>query len=436
MNTISQLAHRPFVRNVATVATGAAATHAVTFAFAPLITRLYGPEAYGLQGVFTSIVGLLATVAALGYPMAIVLPSRDSDARALARLSVCIGVGTSALAAVTLASFGVTLLESLSAAEIAGFSSLIPIAMLASVLGATLGQWLIRKRAFKFIATLGVVTAVLVGTTKVILGLIDPRPEALIATNVAGALVGATIAYFVWKRVSSPQSVQSADRGQGHQHLWVLAKRHADFALLRTPQNLINAASHSLPLLLLATYFGVGASGQYSIAIAVLGIPAMLIGEAMMSVFYPRINDAVARGGDARTLIMKATIGMAATAALPFFAIMVLGPTLFSLVFGQEWETAGTYARWLAPWCFFQFINKPAIAAVPPLRLQGGLLAYELFSTGTKVIALFLGWSVFDDPIAAIALFSMSGVIAYVWLIDWVIRRSGATQAANLDRRV
>ena len=426
MSTISQLAHRPFVRNVATVATGAAATQAATFAFAPLITRMYGPEAYGLQGVFASIVGLLATVAALGYPMAIVLPNRDSDARSLVRLSVCIGIGTSALATVVLGSFGARLLEGLNAAEIADFALLIPVAMLASVLGATLGQWLIRKRAFKFVATLGVLTAVPVGTIKVILGLIDPTPEVLIATNVAGTLVGVMVAYFVWRRVSSQQSAQSSDRGQGQHHLWVLAKRHADFALLRTPQNLINAASHNLPVLLLATYFGVVASGQYAIAIAVLGIPAKLMGEAVMSVFYPRINDAVARGEDARTLIMKATIGMAATAVLPFLAIMVLGPTLFSMVFGQGWETAGTYARWLAPWCFVQFINRPAVAAVPPLRLQGGLLVYELFSTGTKVIALFVGWSVFDDPIAAIALFSVSGVIAYVWLIDWVIRRSGA----------
>jgi O-antigen/teichoic acid export membrane protein len=116
---------------------------------------------------------------------------------------------------------------------------------------------------------------------------------------------------------------------------------------------------------------------------------------------------------------------MMAIAALPFLVIVLIGPTLFSFVFGLGWETAGTYAQWLAPWLFLQFINKPAVAAIPPLRLQGGLLVYELFSTGAKVAAMFVGLRMFNDAVLGIALFSASGVVAYVWLIGWVVRRSG-----------
>jgi O-antigen/teichoic acid export membrane protein len=428
---VRQLAHRPFVRNIATVATGAAATQVVTFAFAPLITRLYGPEAYGLQGVFMSVVGLLATVAALSYPTAIVLPKRDADARGLAFLSISIGIGTSALAALAIAYLGTYLLARVNAAEIADFALLIPAAMLTSVFGATLGQWLVRERAFKLVAGLGVVTAALLGTIKVGLGLVNPTAGALIATNVVGAVVGTAIAYIAWRRARTRRPVASTGGPQAS--LWRLARRHADFPLLRTPQNLINSASQSLPVLLLATYFGAGASGQYSIAIAVLGVPATLIGGAVMTVFYPRINDAIADGEDARALIVRATVGMAATAALPFLGIVLLGPMLFSLVFGPAWEMAGTYAQWLAPWLFLQFLNKPAVAAIPPLRLQGGLLVYELFSTGAKVAALFVGWAMFDDPVVAVALFSASGVVAYALLISWVVRRSPGALDTRLE---
>jgi O-antigen/teichoic acid export membrane protein len=422
-SAVRQFAHRPFVRNVVTVGTGAAATQAVTLAFAPLVTRLYGPEAYGLQCVFMSVVGLLATVAALSYPTAIVLPKRDADARALAWLSVSIGLGMSALAALAIAYLGADLLARLNAGEIADFAFLIPAAMLASVFGATLGQWLVRERAFKLVAGLGVVTAALIGMIKVGLGLVDPTAGALIATNVVGAVAGAAIAYFAWRRARARRSAASTGGGP-RDSLWRLARRHADFPLLRTPQNLINAASQSLPVLLLATYFGAGASGQYAIAIAVLGVPATLIGGAVMTVFYPRINDAIAYGEDARALIVRATVGMAATAALPFLAIMLLGPMLFPLVFGAGWKPAGTYAQWLAPWLFLQFVNRPAVAAIPPLRLQGGLLVYEMFSTGAKVAALFVGWAMFDDAVVAVALFSASGVVAYAWLISWVVCRS------------
>jgi len=50
---------------------------------------------------------------------------------------------------------------------------------------------------------------------------------------------------------------------------------------------------------------------------------------------------------------------------------------------------------------------------------------YELFSTGTKVLALYVGYVIFESDVIAIALFSFLGVVAYIWLIFWVILHSG-----------
>jgi IS5 family transposase len=71
---------------VAVVASGTAGAQAITMGFSPVITRLYGPEAFGLLGVFMAMVQVLVPAAALTYPIAIVLPKEDRDARVLARL--------------------------------------------------------------------------------------------------------------------------------------------------------------------------------------------------------------------------------------------------------------------------------------------------------------------------------------------------------------
>jgi O-antigen/teichoic acid export membrane protein len=420
------LARRPLLRSIATVATGTAAAQAVTLAFAPIVTRLYGPEAYGLQGIFMSVVTVLTTVAALGYPTAIVLPAQDADARRLVRLSLRIGAAMSVLVAAILAYAGPGFLAWLNAEAIAAFLFLIPVAMFVSVLGAVLGQWLIREKAYRLTAGHAVATATLLGASKAGFGLVAPTAMVLIATNLLGTLLGTLLAYARLRHVAArrPPPAATGTPVDPPGTLWALARRHGDFPLLRTPQNLINAVSQSLPLLLLASYFGAGASGQYAIAITVLGVPAVLIGGSVAAVFYPRITEAIRAGEDARSLILRATTAMAATGALPFLAIVLLGPALFSFVFGARWETAGLYAQWLAPWLFLQYVNKPAVAAIPALRLQGGLLAYEVVSTGTKLAALYLGYVVFEDEVAAIALFSAAGVIAYAWLIVWVIRRS------------
>ena len=423
-SALQRLAERPFMRNVLTVASGTACAQAVGMIFAPFITRLYGPETIGLQGLFVSVTGLLATVAALGYPTAIVLPKYDADALGLVKLSLGIGIATALLATAALVLFGADLLRLLNAEAIAPFLLLIPFAMVVSVCGSVLAQWLIRKKAYQLTARFAVFTALLLNTAKTGMGLLTPTALVLIVTNVAGSLFGTVLTFFGWQRLAK----ERADLQDGiapAATLRQLAARHSDFPLLRTPQNLINAFSQNLPVLLLASYFGASASGQYTIALSVLALPANLIGNSVMAVFYPRITEAIHNGENARSLVVRATLGMAATGALPYLLVMVAGPFLFALVFGQEWQTAGVYAQWLSAWLFLQYINKPAVAAIPALRLQGGLLIYELFSTGTKIFALWLGFSVYGSAVVSIALFSLFGIVAYVWLILWVVYRSG-----------
>ena len=45
---------------------------AITMAFSPVITRLYGPDAFGMLGTFTATLAVVTPSAALTYPIAIV----------------------------------------------------------------------------------------------------------------------------------------------------------------------------------------------------------------------------------------------------------------------------------------------------------------------------------------------------------------------------
>src|SRR5699024_4669090 len=85
----------PLMRNILAVASGTAAGQAVVLAFSPLITRIYGPEAFGVQGVFLALVSILGPAIALRYPMAIVVAADEGDADRLGRLSLLIAFGLS-----------------------------------------------------------------------------------------------------------------------------------------------------------------------------------------------------------------------------------------------------------------------------------------------------------------------------------------------------
>ena len=327
---IRSIVQHRFVRNVATVATGTAASQAIVMAFAPLVTRLYGPEVFGLQGVFVSVVGLLSVVTALGYPIAIVLPKSDADALGLVRLCIILGTVMALIVTACMYFVGPALLGLLNAEAIASFMYLIPLGMFVWMLGDVLAQWLIRKKAYRLMAKYGVFTTFLVNGFKAGFGLLHPSALVLIATNTFGGLFGTALTYIGWRRLGAKS--QDSDGAAPSTKLTELAVRHRDFPLLRTPQNLINVFSRNLPLLLLAGYFGAGSAGQYAIAMSVLAIPVTVIGTSVMAVFYPRINEAILGGEDARALIIKATAGMAVAGALPFLAVIIAGPLLFRFV--------------------------------------------------------------------------------------------------------
>jgi O-antigen/teichoic acid export membrane protein len=423
-NAFVQFARRPLVRNIAAAAGGTAAAQAITLGFAPLLTRLYGPEAYGQQGVFLSVVGLLGGVAGLAFPMAIVLPATEAEARAVARLALRVGAASALLVALVLAVGGRPLLGALGVAGVGPVLMLVPVATFATVLAAVLAQWLVRHGAFALGARWGVAGSLLLNAGKAAGGAWAPSASMLIGAHTVGMLAGTALTWAGWRRAAPAAAPPPAAAIEPP--LRDVAHRYRDFALLRTPQNLINAASQSLPLLLLAHWFGAASAGRYALAMAVLGVPAALIGNAVLSVLYPRLNDAALRREDLRGLVVRATRALVGFGVLPFGLVAAFGPPLFEFVFGAGWHEAGVYARWLALWMFLQYANVAAVAAVPVLGMQHTLLVYELFSTGAKVAALWIGYAVFGNDLAAIALFCGAGIIAYLWLIAWVIRRAGS----------
>src|SRR5690625_2931605 len=148
-NMFKRLFNSRFARNVALVATGTAGAQAITMAFSPVITRLYGPEAFGLLGTFAATLAIVTPIAALTYPIAIVLPKKDDDARGIAKLSLLLAFFISLTVAVILLFGDQAIARLLNLQSIAPYLLLIPLAMFLNSLQQIMQQWLIRKKQFK-----------------------------------------------------------------------------------------------------------------------------------------------------------------------------------------------------------------------------------------------------------------------------------------------
>lgn len=411
---VAKITNKPFVRNVLVVATGTAMAQIIYMALSPIITRLYGPEAYGLMGAFMAIVLIISPVAALTYPIAIVLPKRVEDARSLIFLSFLISAASSIFLTLILLLFYQQIIDLFQLKTLSPFLLLLPAVVLFSGSLQIAEGWLIRTKQFKVTAKVAVLHALILQGSMVLVGLLYAEAAVLIVLSVLAIMIRSAL---MFKLSQKPLRLQLEFGLERRIELKKTAIRYKDFPVYRAPEVFIDAISLGLPVLLLASFFGPAAAGFYSIGYTVLLIPSQLIGKSVGDVFYPRISDAANNGENMSELIKKATYYLAGAGVLPYVIVIAFGPALFSFVFGTEWVVAGEYARWIALWSFFKFLNKPSMTALPALSAQAFNLYSTIITLIVRIVALAIGYYTFESDLIAIALFSITGAVLNIVFI-------------------
>src|SRR3546814_4656980 len=87
----------------------------------------------------------------------------------------------------------------------------------------------------------------------------------------------------------------------------IIAHKYRDFPLYRAPQDLINAVSRSLPLILLSSMFGPIPAGLYALAAQVVGAPSVLVGSAVSTAVYPSMVERMRRKEDITSTLKRGT---------------------------------------------------------------------------------------------------------------------------------
>lgn len=417
-----------FIRNVILVATGTASAQIITTLFSPIITRLYGPEAYGIMGTFNSIVFIIAPVVALTYPIALVLPKNDTEANGLARISLYITIVITLAISVIIVFFSETLSRIFNIEEIEPFLLLLPLAIFLSGFMQIIEQWLIRTKQFHISAKSTLLHSMIIQGGKVGIGLIQPTAGVLVflsaITNGVKALLMYTLSIKSERKLNFYLNKNT--------NLFSLAKKYKDFPIYRAPETLLNTISTNLPTLMLTTFFGPASAGFYNLGKSVLGIPTQLIGKSVADVFYQRVSEAANNNEMLTPLIKKATFLLAIVGIFPFGIVIFFGPVLFSFVFGDEWEMSGHYARWIALWSFFVLLNRPSVQTLPVLSAQNLLLIYTIISLVIRILALIIGYKLSQDQLIPIILFGISGALLNFIIIFITIMLSRRFDKKNI----
>lgn len=370
---------------------------------APILTRLYSPESFGMLAVFVSIVALFSVIAGLKYELAIPLPEDERDAAALTLLALGIILTVVVVSAFFVYWWSDTLADFIGTPELENLLWLAPFAIAFSGMYQLFTYWAIRLKEFPIIARTKIRQQIVTIVMQV--SLFKFGSMGLLIGNATGTGMGVvTLSKKVFGR-------ECWKKTPGKRLGYVL-RRYKNFPIYSTWGAFLNTAGSQVPPLLFASTFGAGYAGLYALAHRLIAMPMGLIGQAVGQVFLSDASEQYRSGKLSSTL--NKTHKILIKCILPPTAIFILfGPSLFGYIFGNEWKLSGEVASWLSLWMLMGFTTSPLSSVFIVAEKQHLGMLMQALLLGARVSGIGLG-VLYDDFMLAVIFFSIFNVFGYL----------------------
>lgn len=388
--------------------TGTTVAQVIGLIASPILTRLYGPESFGLLALFTSLTGIIGVIACMRYELAIMLPKDDDDAINLLGLCVLMVTLITVLTAIGLFLGSDALLSLLHAQDLAPYVWLVPPFIFVSGLFLALNYWNSRTRHFGRLSIARVTSAVATTGTQLGAGFAGyATGGSLISASLAGSVVSTgVLGGQIWREDGVVIKSKISWKG-----IFAGLRRYKKFPLIDSTSALLNTLSWQLPVLLLSVFFSPVIVGFYALGMSVLQTPMSFIGGAIAQVFFQRAAEAHHQG-NLSVFVNEVFDVLLKIGVFPMLLLIISGWDLFTVIFGNTWGEAGVYVQLLGIWAIFWFISSPlsTILSITENLKMGFILT--TFNISTRFISLFIG-GLLGDVFLALALFSFSGALIY-----------------------
>lgn len=405
-----------FARNVALLAGGTAVGQAIVVLASPILTRLYTPGDFGVLAVYSSLLGILSTVAALRYELAIPLAEKDEDAAALVVLSLVIVVGISMMVVVGVGIWG----DKLSHAFYIGkYIWLLPIGLGAVGVYQIFNYWAIRRRLFKYISRTKINQGLAMVSTQLCLGTFTKGPFGLLLGSILGGVVGT---------ITLSRSYRKAGLKPTFSMMRYMAARYIRFPLMSSFASLLNSGALQLPPLLFVWLYGPTVAGWFALVQRVMGAPMALIGQAVAQVYLGEASCLVRNSdfGSLKTQYLKLTYRLLLIALIPAVLMGLGGRPIFSWIFGFQWEEAGFYAQLLALMFALQLVSAPLSQTMNMLSKQHWQLMWDGGRFIGVVFVFFTAHRLGFPAYKTVAAYGGTVMVMYLflWYLGWAALQS------------
>jgi O-antigen/teichoic acid export membrane protein len=403
-----------FVRNVLLLMGGSLIAQVISMGSAPILTRLFTPENFGVLGLFMAIVNIGSQVGSLCYERAIVLPKKDEEAVNVFSFSLLLLSTITVIVFLAILAFHNQILILFKKVDFGIWIWFIPLGLFLNSLFLNMKFWYIRQKRYKVISWANIAEAAVSASTKIVIGIII---GAVAGGLIGGFLLGVFVASCFLVSKSPLFDLEKYRPHISWQKMKTLARTYKKFPLFASWNILLNSFSRHLVVFMFSVFFSAEIVGFYNLGSSILGRPVFLVSQSVQNVFFQKAAQDLANKVQIRRSLAKTTLGLMAIGFLPFLILAVLGRQLFIIIFGSNWETAGLYVQIMAPWFFVWFISSPANVVYEVCQKQDIRLYLNIALTVLRLAGLMGGYYIFNEAQGSLAMYMGASILVQAAII-------------------
>lgn len=404
-------------RDTFKLGTGTALGQGLLILSAPILSRIFSSETFGTYALFNSFILVLSSISGLRYEQAILLPKLKRNGDNLLYLNLLIGTLFSLIFGLIVYFIRFPLANVFKDESFASYLWLVGFGIFLFSIYNGFNFWNTRNIKYKAIAIGRIAYSIVLVIIQVVSGLLGFTTAFSL---IFGVLFGKIAEDLVLVRsaLGSLKPVRFFKKRS-----IVLLKKYRKFPQYNTWATLINTLSWQVPTFLLYIYFDKSSVGFYMMGDRVIRLPMNVIGKAISQVFFQK--GTVAHHQNSLDTVFRQSLRMLSNIALiPTIILTFAGKEIFTLFLGSNWSEAGVYAQILSPWAFILFLSSPLSSIINIVEKQEKNLLFNSLILLSRIVSIAIG-GYFKNIYLALALFSISVILTYGWLLLWTGTASG-----------
>ncbi len=397
--------NNPYWSKVLALMGGTAISQIVPIIAAPILSRLYMPEVFGLTAVYISIVTILGTLATGRYEYAIILPKKDEVAYNLANTAVLIALIVCILIFLCIVSFKDWFLATIEAKELDIWIYFAPLSIVLISLYQVVYQLYVRKECFKEISVNRVAESVVNSGLKVGAGFFW-------GTQTFAGIGAMTLGQILSQLLASGMLIQNLMPSIKIYFSWAMmksaARQYIEFPKFTIIAIIFNILARELPYILFNTFFGATFVGLLSMGQRIIRLPLGVLSSSIGDVFRQQAAKDYSSTGNCKQIFISTFKQLVLSGIIIIAPVSVIAPFLFSFLFGDSWYMAGVYVQYMAIMFFFQYVSAPLSYMFYVANKQKHELIWQFILFVLTISSIYIGKYVYNDEFMSLVLYSVS----------------------------